>query len=736
MTVSKRPALVIKLTHTGHYKDGRTNSGPVMINDLDTGLEQQDRKVPTYVPYNGSIFINASSRSMLSFEQGPIRKFTDAGVLRSNMYYIPEEFTNATLPAASSYPVGVHVWNSSDQTTLWSDGTNWVVGNAKPIGAAGGDLSGTYPNPQVIGIESIPIQGGAPVNGDVLMYNAATNKWDHAQIVFSGGPPTGPAGGDLSGLYPNPTIALLAVTDAKVATANKDGLVTIPSMRTLGTGAQQACAGNDPRLSNSRIPTGSAGGDLTGTYPNPSLKAVGTAGVYGSVSQVAVVTTDSKGRVTNAVSTSIQISESQVTNLVTDLGNKADKTTSIFAGSGLIGGGDLSADRTISMPNVGIAGVYGSVTKIPVITTDAQGRVSNITELSISVIAPGDAAGGDLTGTYPNPSLIAVGSLGTYGSSSKVPVFTTDTKGRVTNVTETSIQITESQVVNLVTDLSNKADKIVTISAGSGLTGGGDLSADRTISMPDIGTSGTYGSSTKVPVITTDNQGRVSGVVETIITGVAPGGSAGGDLSGIYPNPSVVGFQNRPVDPVAPNIGDAYTWDGTKWVPTGVSPSYRVMGSFSDTTTQPTLAGTVADTAYYIQYNTVEISQGVTLQNNLTGNPTRIKVSQPGIYEVQYSAQLYRDIGTPCLTSIWLEKNREDGGGPIERTNSILSTGGNVKASIPFCSIMVSMTSTDYIEIGWSTDDSGVTLQSTGVQTGPTRPVDPSIIVNVKKISS
>ena len=40
-------------------------------------------------------------------------------------------------------------------------------------------------------------------------------------------------------------------------------------------------------------PTGSAGGDLNGTYPNPTLAAVGIAGTYTKV------TTDSKGRVTS-----------------------------------------------------------------------------------------------------------------------------------------------------------------------------------------------------------------------------------------------------------------------------------------------------------------------------------------------------------------------------------------------------------------------------------------------------
>lgn len=63
------------------------------------------------------------------------------------------------------------------------------------------------------------------------------------------------------------------ITDAKIAAANKDGLAAVASMRTLGTGAQQAAAGNDSRIVGAvqttrtiSTPSGSGlsgGGDLS-----------------------------------------------------------------------------------------------------------------------------------------------------------------------------------------------------------------------------------------------------------------------------------------------------------------------------------------------------------------------------------------------------------------------------------------------------------------------------------------
>lgn len=97
--------------------------------------------------------------------------------------------------------------------------------------------------------------------------------------------------------------------------------------------------------------------------------------------------------------------------------------------------------------------------------------------------------GGDLSGTASNAQIVA----NAVGPTELAANAVTTAKIADGNVTDAKIAtgVSQSKITNLTSDLAAKAGAATTITAGTGLTGGGDISTNRTISANFGTTSGT-----------------------------------------------------------------------------------------------------------------------------------------------------------------------------------------------------------------------------------------------------
>jgi len=117
---------------------------------------------------------------------------------------------------------------------------------------------------------------------------------------------------------------------------------------------------------------------------------------------------------------------------------------------------------------------------------------------------------------------------------------------------------------------------------------------------------------------------------------------------------------------------------------------------------------------------------GVSVGPNAAGEPTRIVVEEPGVYNIQFVAQLANDGDTAEIAEIWL---RVDGADVPATNSSIAVLPGETGIRLASWNFMRRMAAGSYAEVMWSASSTDVHLEPRGT------PNEYSVRVSVAGVS-